>query len=195
MTGAMLGPGVALAIRLVWPVVLGAALGVFGRVLGFRGVAFGEVFWVVGVATAVAVVPLALGQGLKRRETALLGGLVLPLAAFGVAMAGRMMLPVGVVAVLLAGLGAWIGGTGWLALGALGVAALGAGLEQPVAGAIAGAALGVGAAARVMWPAVPRGAGLVIAGPALLPVLAAAPGWMVGVVAIGLGLMAGAGRR
>jgi hypothetical protein len=186
----------ALAIRLVWPAAIGAALVVFGRVLTFRGAALGEVFTVVGVAAGVAALPLALAHGVRRREAMVLGGLVLPVATFGVAaLGGEMLLPVGVVAVLLAGLGSWIGGTGWLAVGALGLAALGGAVGHPVAGALGGAALGIGEAGRLVWPLLPRGAGLVVAGPAMLPVVAAAPGWAVAVVIAGFALVCGSGRR
>ncbi len=184
----------AAAIRLVWPAVLGAALVAFGQVLVFRGAVLGEVMLAVGVSAGVAVVPLALGHGARRREAVLLGAIVLPGAAWGVAMAGGMMLPVGAVAIVLAGIGARIGGAGWIAVAALGVAGLGGALAEPVAGTLAATALGCGEALRRVWPALPRQIGLVAAIPALLPVLAAEPGWVIATVVAGLGLTATARR-
>ena len=184
----------AAALRLVWPVVLGAALVGFGQMLVLRGAVLGEVVLAVGVAAAVAVVPLALGHGARRREAALLGAIVLPAAAWGVAMAGGMMLPVGMVAIVLAGIGAWVGGAGWMAMTALGMAGLGGGLGEPVAGTLAATALGCGEALRRLWPALPRQIGMVAAIPALLPVLAAEPGWVIATVVAGLGLTATARR-
>ena len=184
----------AAALRLVWPVVLGAALVGLGQMLVLRGAVLGEVVLAVGVAAAVAVVPLALGHGARRREAALLGAIVLPAAAWGVAMAGGMMLPVGMVAIVLAGIGAWVGGAGWMAMTALGMAGLGGGLGEPVAGTLAATALGCGEALRRLWPALPRQIGMVAAIPALLPVLAAEPGWVIATVVAGLGLTATARR-
>jgi len=184
----------AAAIRLVWPAVLGAALVVLGQVLTFRGALLGEVVLAVGVAAGVAVVPLALGHGAGRREAVLLGVIVLPVAAWGVAMMGGMMMIVAVVAILLAGLGAWLGGAGWSAVAALGMAGLGGALGEPVAGTLAATALGCGEALRRIWPALPRQLGLVAAIPALLPVLAAEPGWVIATVVAGLGLTATARR-
>ena len=184
----------AAAIRLVWPAVLGAALVAFGQVLTFRGALLGEVVLAVGMAAGVAVVPLALGHGAGRREAVLLGVIVLPVAAWGVAMMGGMMMIVAVVAILLAGLGAWLGGAGWSAVAALGMAGLGGALGEPVAGTLAATALGCGEALRRIWPTLPRQLGLVAAIPALLPVLAAEPGWVIATVVAGLGLTATARR-
>ena len=184
----------AAAIRLVWPAVLGAALVAFGQVLTFRGALLGEVVLAVGMAAGVAVVPVALGHGAGRREAVLLGVIVLPVAAWGVAMAGGMMMIVAVVAILLAGLGAWLGGAGWSAVAALGMAGLGGALGEPVAGTLAATALGCGEALRRIWPTLPRQLGLVAAIPALLPVLAAEPGWVIATVVAGLGLTAAARR-
>ncbi len=184
-----------LALRLVWPALLGAALLAFGEALAFRGAALAEPVRAVGMAAAAAAGPLALGQAVARREAGLLNGVVVPVAAFGLAMEGETLLVPGALAVLAAGVGIAIGGAGWVALAALGVAAVGGALGQPGMGTLAGATLVVGEASAIAWPRFSRGAGVLFATIALLPVLAVAPGWVLAAVASGLGLLAWRGLR